>query len=165
MPAAMLKAPTQSLYRICTQFLEQSPQERSLILNNLGLARYNFLTQIPLHEANIACVMRFFKEPSQAKFPNLRGAELSGLILTNVNFIRGDLTGANLKKSCLREADLIRANFTGADLRNADLRGATLNETIWSAALVEGCHFGTGIGLTKEQKLDLKACGAIFTQV
>lgn len=165
MPAAMLKAPTQSLYRTCTQFLEQSPPERLLTLTSLGLARYDFLTQLQLNEANIACVMRFFKEPSQAKFPNLRGAELSGLILVNVNFIRGDLTGANLKQSCLREADLIRANFTGADLRNADLRGATVNETIWSAALVEGCNFGTGIGLTEAQKLDLQACGAIFTQV
>lgn len=165
MPAAMLKAPTQSLYRTCSQFLEQSPQERLLILNSLGLGRYSFLTQLPLHEANIACLMRFFKEPSQAKFPNLRGAQLSGLILPNVNFIRGDLTGANLKKSCLREADLIRANFTGADLRNADLTGAILNETIWSAALVEGCNFGAGIGLTEAQKLDLKACGAIFVQL
>lgn len=162
MPAAMLKAPTQSLYRTCSKFLEQSSQERLLTLTNLGLARYDFLTQLPLSEANIACVMRFFKEPSQVKFPNLRGAELSGLSLDNVNFIRGDLTGANLKKSCLLEADLIRANFTGADLRNADLRGATLNETIWLAAQVDGCNFGTGIGLTEEQKLDLKACGAIF---
>ncbi len=106
--------------------------------------------------------MRFFKEPSQTKFPNLRGAELSGLVLDGVNFIRGDLTRVNLKGSRLLEADLIFANFTGADLRNADLRGATLNETIWSATLVEGCNFGTGIGLTDEQRTDLVACGALF---
>src|SRR5919199_1192279 len=153
---------TQNLYRTCTQFLEQTPQQRLLILKNLGLARYDFLTQIPLTEANIACVMRFFKEPSQTKFPNLRGAELSGLILDGVNFIRGDLTGANLKKSRLLEADLIFANFTGADLRDADLRGATLNETVWSTALVEGCKFGAGIGLTDKQRKHLKVGGAIF---
>ncbi len=158
----MLNAPTQNLYRTCAQFLEQTPQQRLLTLNNLGLARYDFLTRIPLNEANIACVMRFFKEPSKAKFPNLRGAQLSGLILDNINLIRGDLTGADLKKSRLQEADLIFVNFTGADLRNADLRGATLNETIWSAALVEGCNFGVGIGLTEAQRLDLKACGAVF---
>ncbi|HEY9823622.1 MAG TPA: pentapeptide repeat-containing protein [Candidatus Sericytochromatia bacterium] len=158
----MRKSPTQNLYRTCTQFLEQNPQQRLLILKNLGLARYDFLTQIPLTEPNVACVMRFFKEPSQTKFPNLRGAELSSLVLDGVNFIRGDLTGVNLKGSRLLEADLIFANFTGADLRNADLRGATLNETIWSATLVEGCNFGTGIGLTDEQRTDLVACGALF---
>jgi uncharacterized protein YjbI with pentapeptide repeats len=74
--------------------------------------------------------------------------------LDGVNFIRGDLTGANLKGSRLLEADLIFANFTGADLRNADLRGATLNETIWSASFSRGCNFGTGIGLTDEQRTD-----------
>lgn len=158
----MLNAPAQNLYRTCAQFLEQNPQQRLLTLNNLGLARYNFLTLLPLNEANIACVMRFFKEPSRAKFPNLRGAQLSGLVLDGVNLIRGDLTGADLKKCYLREADLIFVNFTGADLRNADLRGATLNETIWSAALVEGCNLGKGIGLTEEQSNDLQACGAIF---
>jgi len=106
--------------------------------------------------------MGFFKTPSQAKFPNLRGAELSNLILDGVNFIRGDLTGANLKGSRLLEADLLFANFTGADLRDADLRGATLNETVLSGALVEGCNFGTGIGLTDQQRRDLKVRGALF---
>jgi uncharacterized protein YjbI with pentapeptide repeats len=158
----MLNSPTHNLYRTCTQFLEQNPQQRLLTLNNLGLARYDFLTQIPLTEANVACVMRFFKDPSRAKFPNLRGAQLSGLVLDGVNFIRGDLTGANLKESRLIAAELIFANFTGADLRNADLTGATLNETVWAAALVDGCNFGMGIGLTNEQRTDLKACGALF---
>jgi hypothetical protein len=158
----MLNSPTQNLYQTCTQFLEQNSQQRLLTLKNLGLARYEFLTQIPITEANIACVMRFFKDPSRAKFPNLRGAELSGLVLDGVNFIRGDLTGANLKGSRLLEADLIFANFTGADLRDADLRGATLNETVWTAALVEGCNFGSGIGLTQKQRTALKVGGAIF---
>jgi uncharacterized protein YjbI with pentapeptide repeats len=158
----MLNSPTQDLYFTCTQFLEQNPQQRLLTLKQLGLARYDFLTKMPLTEANIACVMRFFQAPSRAKFPNLRRAELSGLVLDGVNFIRGDLTGANLKGSRLLEADLIFANFTGADLRDADLRGATLNETVWSAALVEGCNFGTGIGLTGKQRKDLKVGGAII---
>lgn len=158
----MLNSPTQDLYLTCTQFLEQNPQQRLLTLKQLGLARYDFLTKMPLTEANIACVMRFFQAPSRAKFPNLRGADLSGLVLDGVNFIRGDLTGANLKKSRLLEADLIFANFTGADLRDADLRGATLNETVWSTALVEGCKFGAGIGLTDKQRKALKVRGAIF---
>ena len=158
----MLNSPTQDLYLTCTQFLEQNPQQRLLRLKQLGLARYDFLTKMSLTEVNIACVMRFFQAPSRAKFPNLRGAELSGLVLDGVNFIRGDLTGANLKKSRLLEADLIFANFTAADLRDADLRGATLNETVWSTALVEGGKFGAGIGLTDKQRKDLKVRGAIF---
>ncbi len=158
----MLNDPTQNLYLSCIQFLEKDSQQRLLILKQLGLARYDFLTKIPLTQANIDCVRHFFKAPSQTKFPNLRGAELSGLVLNGVNFIRGDLTGANLKGSCLLEADLIFANFTGADLRGADLRGATLNQTIWFKALVEGCKFGTGIGLTDKQRLDLKIGGALF---
>ncbi len=157
----MLNYSTQNLYHTCRQFLEQSPQQRLLTLNNLGLARYDFLTKIPLTEANVACVMRFFGDPKRAKFPNLRGADLSGLVLDGVNFIRGDLTGADLRGSRLLEADLIFANFTRADLRDADLRGATLNETVWMDALVEGCNFGAGIGLTDKQRTALKVGGAL----
>ncbi|HEY9607704.1 MAG TPA: pentapeptide repeat-containing protein [Allocoleopsis sp.] len=158
----MLDFPTQNLHDTCVEFLKQTPQERLLTLKNFGLARYDFLTQISLTQANVACVMRFFREPSRVKFPNLRGADLSGLVLDGVNFIRGDLTGATLKASRLIEADLIFANLTGADLRDTDLRGATLNETIWLGALVEGCRLGTGIGLTHQQRTTLKAGGAVF---
>ena len=158
----MLDSPTQNLYDTCVKFLKQTPQQRLLTLKHFGLARYDFLTQISLTEANVACVMRFFREPSRVKFPNLRGADLSGLVVDGVNFIRGDLTGATLKGSRLLEADLIFANLTGADLRYADLRGATLNETIWLGALVEGCRLGTGIGLTNQQRKELKAGGAVF---
>ncbi len=95
---------TQNLYQISTDFLEQTPQKRLLILKEMGLARYaDFLTIMPLTEANIACVMRFFGNPSKAKFPNLQGAELSGLVLDGVNFIRGDLSGANLSNSSFVE--------------------------------------------------------------
>jgi uncharacterized protein YjbI with pentapeptide repeats len=158
----MLDSPTQHLYDTCVEFLKQTPQQRLLTLKNVGLARYDFLTHISLTEANVACVMRFLGEPSRVKFPNLRGAELSGLVLDGVNFIRGDLTGATLKGSRLLEADLIFANLTGADLRDADLRGATLNETVWLGALVEGCRLGTGTGLTNQQRMELKADGAVF---
>ena len=158
----MLDSPTQNLYDTCVDFLKQTPQQRLLALKNFGLSRYDFLTQISLTEANIVCVMRFFREPSRVKFPNLRGADLSGLVLDGVNFIRGDLTGATLQGSRLLEADLIFANLTGVDLRDADLRGATLNETIWLGALVEGCKLGTGIGLTNQQRTELSAGGVVF---
>ncbi|NJM72940.1 MAG: pentapeptide repeat-containing protein [Scytonema sp. RU_4_4] len=135
----MLNTPTQDLRSRAIQFLEKSPQQRSKILKQFGIARYEFLAKMHLNEANIACVMRFFQNPSQLKFPNLMGADLSGLILDEVNFIRGNLSGANLQGSRLVNADLIFANFTNADLRNANLNGATLNETIWLDALVEEC--------------------------
>ena len=154
---------TQNLYQTSIDFLEKSPQKRLLILKEMGLARYaGFLTIMPLAEANIACITRFFSNPTKAKFPNLQGAELSGLVLDGVNFIRGDLSGANLSNSSLVDADLIFANFSKANLSNASLQGATLNETIWHNAIVKNCNFGAGIGITNKQRQKLASCGAVF---
>ena len=158
----MLNIPTQDLRYTAIQFLEQSASQRLQILKQLGIARYDFLTKIQLNEANIICIMRFFKYPSQLKFPNLMGADLSGLILDDVNFIRGNLSGANLQGSSLVNADLLFVNFTKADLRNADLRGATLNETIWLETLVDKCQLGVGTGLNHLQRQDLQLRGARF---
>lgn len=159
----MLNSSTQDLYFTCFQFLQQNPDQRLLILKQLGLARYaDFLTQMSLNEANVACVMRFFSHPTQVKFPNLKEADLSCLCLNDANFIRGNLSGANLRGSSLVNADLIFADLTGADLTGADLSGATLNETIWLDTLVEECQLGIGIGLSNQQRRDLEACGAIF---
>jgi uncharacterized protein YjbI with pentapeptide repeats len=155
---------TQNLYQISTDFLEQPSQKRLLILKEIGLARYaDFLTVMPLTEANIACVFRFFSNPSRAKFPNLQGADLSGLVLNGANLIRGNLSSANLSDSSLVDADLIFANFTAANLKEANLQGATLNETLWYGAIVKNCNFGTGIGITNEQRQELIGCGAIFS--
>ncbi|MEH1841866.1 MAG: pentapeptide repeat-containing protein [Nostoc sp.] len=158
----MLNLSTQDLRHTAIQFLEQSPAQRLQILKQLGIARYDFLTKIRLNEANIICMMRFFKYPSQLKFPNLIGADLSGLILDGVNLIRGNLSGANLQGSSLVNADLLFVNFTKADLRNADLRGATLNETIWLDTLVDKCQFGVATGLNHLQCQDLQLRKAIF---
>lgn len=159
----MLNTSTQNLRSRAIQFLEQSPQQRLEILKQLGIARYEFLTKMRFNEANIACIMRFLQNPSLLKFPNLMGADLSGLILDEVNFIRGNLSGANLRGSSLVNADLIFANFSNADLIGANLIGATLNETIWLNAVVEECEFGEGIGLTKIQRQDLRLRGARFS--
>ncbi len=154
---------TPHLRQTSIHFLEQNPQDRLLILNRLGLARYEtVLTQMPLTESNIACAIRFFQHPDRVKFPDLRTAELAGLILDDVNFIRGDLSGANLRGCRLHRADLVFARLVQADLRDADLRGATLNQTLWSRALVEGCQMGLGIGLTEPQRRELSAGGALF---
>ena len=158
----MLDTSTQDLRYTAIQFLEQSPPQRLQILKQLGIARYDFLTQIQLNEVNIICIMRFFKYPSQLKFPNLMGADLSGLILDGVNLIRGNLSEANLQSSSLINADLLFVNFTKADLINADLRGATLNKTIWLETLVDKSEFGVGIGLNDLQRQDLQLRGARF---
>ncbi|BBD58211.1 pentapeptide repeat-containing protein [Nostoc sp. HK-01] len=159
----MINLTTQKLRKNAIQFLEQNPKQRLQTLKLLGIGRYEFLTKVKLNEANIVCIMRFFQNPQQLKFPNLVSADLSDLVLDEVNFIRGNLTYANLQRSSLVNADLLFVNFTKADLRDADLTGATLNETIWLDALVEGCQFGQGIGLTQLQSQDLKLRGAKFT--
>ncbi len=154
---------TQNLYQISTDFLEKPPQKRLLVLKEIGLARYaDFLSIMPLTEANIACVMRFFINPSKAKFPNLQGADLANLVLDGVNFIRGNLSDANLSNSSLVDADLIFASFNNANLSDVNLQGATLNETLWHNAIVKNCNFGVGIGITNKQRQKLKTSGAIF---
>jgi uncharacterized protein YjbI with pentapeptide repeats len=158
----MLNIPIQELRYTTIEFLEQSPLKRLQTLQALGIARYEFLTQMRLTEANITCIMGFFQNPNQLKFPNLAGADLSSLILDEVNFIRGNLSAANLQGSSLVNADLLFVNFTKADLRNANLKGATLNQTIWLNALVDGCELGFGIGLTELQRKDLQTQGARF---
>lgn len=159
----MVNSSTQDLYSICKQFLQENSYERLRQLQQLGLGRYaNFLTQMRLNETNVICVMRFFQNPNRVKFPQLQGADLSNLILDNVNLIRGNLSGANLQGSSLVNADLIFANFSGANLNYTNLLGATLNETIWQDALVKQCNFGTGIGLTSTQQDDLVRRGGQF---
>lgn len=154
--------PTQSLRNNAIHFLKQSPEQRLQFLQELGIARYFFLTKMRLNEANINCVMRFFQNPSRLKFPNLSGADLSDLVLDEVNFIRGNLSEVNLRGSSLVNAELLFANFTNANLTNADLRGATLNETLWLNADVDNCQFGEGIGLMEVQRKDLQLRGARF---
>ena len=145
---------------VCLEFLKKTPSERLEILKKLGLGRYQFLTKLSLTEANITCVMRFLGNPKRVKFPNLQGADLAGLNLEAVNFIRGNLTDANLQNTCLIKADLLFVNFTNANLTNADLTAATLNETIWLNAIVEGCNLKNTTGLTQKQLQSLIQRGA-----
>ncbi len=145
------------------EFLKSSIDRRLHWLETVGLLRYaKLLTQMELNEANIACVAQFLNYPSLMKFPQLQRADLKGLQLDGVNFIRANLMGANLTHCCLRDADVIFGNFSRANLSDADLRGATLNETIWQDAIVSGCDFRDTIGLTYLQVRDLRSNGAVF---
>ena len=145
------------------EFLHSSIDRRLQWLQEIGLLRYaKLLTQMKSSEGNIACVDRFLSCPSQMKFPQLMGTDLTGLRLDGVNFIRANLTDANLTRCCFRDADLIFGNFSRANLSAADLRGATLNETMWTGAIVSGCNFRDSIGLTPLQVRDLRSRGGIF---
>jgi uncharacterized protein YjbI with pentapeptide repeats len=157
----MLHNATSNLQTLSNHFLEKEAGDRLQILKQLGLARYaDFMLLMPNTAANVACVMRFFADPSRVKFPDLRGVELAGLALDGVNLIRANLTGAKLKGSSLVKADLIYAQLQDADLSDADLRGATLNKTSWVGAQVAGCRLGVGVGLTEAQRQDLQQRGA-----
>lgn len=153
-----------NLQQTAIAFLEQDEITRSQILREHGIARYTFLTKMQVNQANIICVMRYLENPSKLKFPNLVGADLSGLILDGVTLIRGNLSYANLSNSSLVNADLLFANLTGTDLRSCNLEGATLNETIWQDALVTDCQLGVSIGLTSMQRQDLQMRGAVFSK-
>ncbi|AGY60260.1 pentapeptide repeat-containing protein [Gloeobacter kilaueensis] len=147
------------------RFLAQPAPDRLRTLQQLGLSRYSlFLTQMALTPANIVVAARFLGNPDRVKFPDLRGVELAGLDLSGVNWIRGDLSSADLHHCKLIRADLLFVRFDRANLSGADLGGATLNETRWSGTLVDGCHFGTGHGLTAAQRYDLQARGGQFAK-
>ncbi|MGD1902804.1 MAG: pentapeptide repeat-containing protein [Geitlerinemataceae cyanobacterium] len=142
-------------------FLAASGIDRARWLRAIGLGRYRFLTQLAASTANEICVARFLERPEVVKFPDLRGADLAGLDLRGVNFIRGKLGGADLSGCDLREADLLFANFSRTKLREADLRGATLDRTVWTEAIVSGCDLSDTRGLTPAQRQNLAKRGAI----
>jgi uncharacterized protein YjbI with pentapeptide repeats len=59
-----------------------------------------------------------------ARWADLRGADLSGLLLAGADLRGADLTGADLSEADLSGADLTDATLTGADLTDANLTGA-----------------------------------------
>jgi len=150
-----------SVSPIAIAFLQKNTTDRRATLQQLGLSRYDFLVRLPADPINLPCLDRFLHHPQQVKFPDLRGANLADLDLTNVNWIRAQLQGANLRGANLAHADLLFANLTAADLTGANLTGATLAETVWTRAIVTNCQFCQTSGLTLAQSRILKAHGAI----
>jgi hypothetical protein len=88
---------------------------------------------------------------------DLRGANLGGYFLRDVNLRRTDLSGTNLSGADLsgaiiREANLMDADLSGADLRWADLSGSSLVQadlgatgftpTYWDDVLLENLNPG-----------------------
>lgn len=76
--------------------------------------------------------------------PDLSGADLSGINLSNAYFRRTDFRAANLTHTKLVGANLSRTDFGRANLKNADLVGADLTtarlvETNCEQARLTGC--------------------------
>lgn len=80
---------------------------------------------------------------------DLRGVDLSGAYLVEVDFSEADLTGANLENAnmiaaSLRNATLVEARLRGANLFMADLRNADLTRAdLTDAHLVQTNLEGT----------------------
>lgn len=117
------------------------------------------LSGIQISKANLA--------KTQLRGADLTDADLSEANLSYARLGGADLTGAYLGNSNLQYTDLHRAslalaNLIGADLTGADLRETNLINANLSGAQVSGAVFDKNNGLSPEQKLNLKARGAIF---
>jgi hypothetical protein len=80
------------------------------------------------------------QKPGEGRAPiiSLRGADLSGVVLSSVVLSDANLSGADLFEADLSGAVLSFANLNGADLRLADLSGAVLHNTDLSGAYLDG---------------------------
>lgn len=150
----------------------------SVCLSGAKLQRANFpksdLSQVDFSNADL----------TEANF---RGANLSRARFTHAILNRVDLRYTNLKKAIfsstntkkisLREtyykntdrlgvnlttANLTGADLTGANLWDADLRWTNLEQVNLDGAIVELALFGSNLGLTESQKLDLLERGALI---
>ena len=92
--------------------------------------------------------------------------------LRRANFYKANLGGAFLRGTYLREAHFVEAKLSGADLKGADLKGVNLQTALLVGANLEGADlqgtivinttFGSNTGLSKSDKGNLRARGAIF---
>jgi Pentapeptide repeats (8 copies) len=147
----------------CQQFLSKSAAQRLTTLQAMGLERYQqLLCQMAPTSANEKCLLRFLIHPQQVKFPQLQDADLQSLNLQGMNLIRVKFNNAQLQDCSLQNADLIFGDFTGANLSGAHLRGCTINESIWTDAIVIRCDLRGVMGLSQEQQQWLRQQGAIL---
>lgn len=103
---------------------------------------------------------------------NLRGADLTDTDLSesNLRYIKlngADLSGAylegaNLQNASLQNASLALANLIGADLSNANLTNTNLQNTSLGKTNVTGAIFSNNLGLDEDKKQELIKEGAIF---
>ena len=122
------------------------------------------MTQADLSNLDLSGAELTYSDLSEA---SLNGADLSGAVLSKATLRYAILSQADLRFAALCEADLTetdlsRANLFGADLREADLSGANLNGTHIGRAYIQGAFLKEGIGLSAQERRDLKERGAIF---
>lgn len=72
---------------------------------------------------------------------NLKGADLSGLDMSNMRLRNADLSYANLQNTNLKEADLTGTNFMGSNLTNADFSRCNLAYANFDKTNATGAKF------------------------
>jgi uncharacterized protein YjbI with pentapeptide repeats len=93
---------------------------------------------------------------------NLNGADLNFADLSGASLFNTNLSSAELNNAIFAGAELCCADMRGAKLGYADLREADLREADLDGADVNRTRFGTGLGVSEEQKQNLIERGAIF---
>jgi len=73
--------------------------------------------------------------------PDLRGAALDGLDLSNLELRERDFRRATLRNATFVGSDLTGTNFADADLSGANFRGAKLEKVAFSAANLSNANF------------------------
>ena len=129
-------------------------------LSDANLLEAN-LTEANLQQANLrhAILLEANLYRVDLSYASLRGANLQQTNLRKANLHRADLSQVNLSQSMLQEACLNRANLSAAYLRNANLFKTDLR-----GAIVKAATFGNNLGLTEQDKSNLKRQGAIFQE-
>jgi len=110
------------------------------MMEGIQMKRTN-LERASMRNCKFECVSRNINDPKRDNFANLesailKGAQLEGSQMSNVNLRLAILKGANMQNCVLREAmlagaDLENCNLTGADLQGANLRGANIVGTVF----------------------------------
>lgn len=72
---------------------------------------------------------------------DLQGSDLYDSLMRDAYLMKANLQGANLSHVDLQGADLRQANLTNANLTNANLRGAKLTNINLSGAILKGTTF------------------------
>jgi uncharacterized protein YjbI with pentapeptide repeats len=82
-----------------------------------------------------------WREKNPREQVDLSGADLGGLKLNEVNFLRTNLTGAILIKSQLEHAHLTGADLTGASLEGANLEHVNARNAVFDRVAASGANF------------------------
>ena len=116
----------------------------AVVPNNLILPEFSLYEALKIDDPQKVAWKQYLID---LKGRDLRGASLSGAILTRANFwgaqLQGaDLTGAQLQGANLQGAQLQGADLSSSELRGADLFGAQLQGASLSFAQLQGADLG-----------------------